>query len=149
MILGILAALVMPRFVSATDESRRTTLLDQLRICREQLAVYKAQHGEMWPGTTASVPAGDGALFKSHLTTYTDIDGNAQAGKDATHKFGPYLPSIPVNPISGMDTVKIDASADPLPTPDGTTGWIFQPATGRLSANLSTSDPNGKTYVSY
>lgn len=149
MILGILAALVIPRFASATDESRRAAVADQLRLYRDQINVYKAQHADMVPGVTAAVPAGTVPLFISHLTGYTDVNGDAAAAPDTTHKFGPYLPSMPLNPISNLDTVKIDSTNDVVPTADGTTGWIFQPATGRLSINLGTNDANGKAYVSY
>jgi prepilin-type N-terminal cleavage/methylation domain-containing protein len=149
MILGILAAIVIPRYASATDESRRAATADQLRLYRDQINVYKAQHAELLPGTTAAAPAGSATLFAAHLTTYSDLAGATSTTKDATHKFGPYLSSMPLNPISGLDTVKIDPSTATEPTPDGTTGWIFQPATGRLSINLATQDPDGKAYVSY
>jgi general secretion pathway protein G len=149
MILGILAAIVIPQYSSATSESRRATIADQLRLYRDQINVYKAQHTDNVPGVTAAVPAGSVALFAAHLTTYTDVAGDSSATKDATHKFGPYLPVMPLNPINGLDTVKIDATSATVPTPDGTTGWIYQPSTGRLSINLTTQDPDGKAYVSY
>ena len=149
MILGILASVVIPRYSSATDESRRAAVADQLRLYRDQVNVYRAQHSELWPGVTAGTPAGSEAILKSHLTGITDSNGNTSTTRDSTFKFGPYLPFMPQNPINGLDTVKIDASTAAIPTPDGTTGWIYQPVTGRVSINLGASDADGKTYVSY
>ena len=149
MILGILAAIIIPQYASATNESRRATIADQLRLYRDQINVYKAQHTDNVPGVTAAVPAGSVALFAAHLTSHTDAAGNNSATRSATFKYGPYLPVMPLNPINGLATVKIDATSAAVPTPDGTTGWIYQPATGRLSINLTTQDPDGKAYVNY
>lgn len=149
MILGILAAIVVPRYSTASEESRRATAMDQLRIFREQISLYKAEHNELWPGVTAATPAGTAAQFVDHLTLYTDVAAGTAATRDATHKFGPYLPTIPANPISGLKTVKFDFTTNAIPAADNTTGWIFQPATGRLSINTGATDAAGKTYVSY
>lgn len=149
MILAILASIVVPRYSTVTDEGRRAAIADQLRIFRDSVALYTAEHNERRPGTSAAVPAGSVALLISQLTTYTDIAGNTSATKDATHKFGPYLPVMPANPISELSTVKLDSTTAAVPTADDTTGWIYQPATGRVSINLGATDGAGKTYVNY
>lgn len=149
MILGILAALIIPRYASASDEARRAAVSDQLRLFRDQINLYSAEHRDTLPGVTASAPAGNVVTFVAHLTNYSDASGNVAATKSATHKLGPYLPTIPSNPISGTATVKIDLTTNPVPAADEATGWIFQPRTGRLSINSGALDASGKAYVSY
>ena len=148
MILSIMAMIVMPRYSLASDEARHTALKDQLRVVREQLVVFSAQHGGRWPGLTASGAVGAGDLFLRHLTQYSDGAGDTATRKDATHVFGPYLRMTPENPISQMTTVKIDATIG-TPAADDSTGWIYQPRTGRLFVNSTRQDPNGKDYIAY
>jgi general secretion pathway protein G len=43
-ILGILGVMVIPQFTSATQSARSAMLMDDLRVMRTQLEVFKAQH---------------------------------------------------------------------------------------------------------
>jgi general secretion pathway protein G len=147
MILAIMAMVVVPRFVSASGASRSAALADQIRIVREAVNIYRAQHGGQWPGvdSTGAVSA-DANLFFAQLTSYTDVRGETSATKSGTHLYGPYLLAAPANPISGLKTVTLVSAT---PTPDGATGWFYQPATGRLWPNLTASDADGKAYIDY
>src|SRR3954452_21776971 len=49
-ILGILAAIVIPQFSNASHIARENTLKDDLRYLRTQIAVFKAQHRDSPPG---------------------------------------------------------------------------------------------------
>ena len=49
-ILGILAAIAIPQFSSASGEARLSTMRDILRFMRSQITVYKAQHQDVPPG---------------------------------------------------------------------------------------------------
>jgi len=49
-ILGILAAIVIPQFSNASHVARENTLKDDLRYLRTQIAVFKAQHRDVPPG---------------------------------------------------------------------------------------------------
>jgi prepilin-type N-terminal cleavage/methylation domain-containing protein len=55
-ILGILSAIVVPQFSSATDDASRTATLDQLVKLREAINVYYFRNGNSLPQITA----GDG-----------------------------------------------------------------------------------------
>lgn len=148
-ILGIMAMVVVPQFVGASTSSRGVALADQLRIFREQMNLYRAQHQARWPGLDGDgTPSSDVAAFTAQLTTFTDRKGNTTSAKSSTFCYGPYLPGVPANPISGLKTVAIDTGIG-TPTPDGSTGWIYQPATGRLWPNNTGSDGDGKAYFSY
>jgi general secretion pathway protein G len=141
-ILGILAAIVIPQFTNASLTARENTMKDELRYLRSQITVYKAQHNDRMPGP-------DEAGFIDQLTKYSDIQGNTSDTNDSTYKFGPYLSKMPSNPLSGKTDIKFAASTSDM-TPDDTTGWIYLPGDPfQIIANTSASDANGTPYASY
>ncbi len=140
-ILAILAAVVVPQFAASTDDAKNAALDTTLANMRSSLDLYYQQHGEYPSALTDG--AGNGAdsvgAFLSQLTLYTDGDGDAQATKDATHIYGPYLrkAEIPREPmtdstaleISNTGTLGMTASAgDPG-------GWKFDNVTGQFIVN--------------
>src|SRR5262249_3312377 len=59
-ILGILAAIVIPQFTSASESAKGSNLLSQLQTIRSQLELYQVQHNGSYPtlaqlGTTWDV----------------------------------------------------------------------------------------------
>jgi len=134
-ILGILAAIVIPQFTSASAEARISNLATNLQTMRSQLLLYKTQHIETFPGS-----ASDATLFGTQMTQYTDANGGVSATPDTSHPFGPYLQTVPPNPISGVNTVTVvnsGSTAFAAPTTDG--GWWFNMVTGELRADLKDS----------
>jgi general secretion pathway protein G len=127
-ILGILAAIVIPQFTQASTQAKESNLKTNLQTIRSQLLLYKMQHdAEAYPGAT----------FVAQMTTYTNSAGVAQAAADATHNLGPYLQTIPVNSASNLATVRIVTGAGTAfaaPTTDG--GWWFNDTTGEFRADL-------------
>jgi general secretion pathway protein G len=147
-ILGILASIVIPQFSSASMEARATVLKDELRYMRSQIQIYKAQHFDKFPGFPVGGGEPSADLFTDQMTLHTDIHGNSSASRSSTHEFGPYLSRLPKNTINNLDTVQVVDGTGGMTT-DGTTGWLYQPATGKIIANLTTNDPNGTAYSSY
>ena len=148
-ILGILAAIAIPKLSNASLLARESTLKDDLRLLRTQVGVYKSQHA-VFPG----FPGGDSSQTPTaqtcydQLLQYTDIAGNVSATSSTQYRWGPYVTSMPANPINGQTSWKILADSDPF-TPDDTTGWLYQPTTGRIAANSSGNDQNGRALVQY
>ena len=70
-ILGILAAIVIPQFTDASTEAKTSSLCSDLQTVRSQLELYKIQHNDAIPA-----PEADGASW-NRMTQYTDIDGNS------------------------------------------------------------------------
>jgi len=130
-ILGILAAIVIPQFTQASTQAKESNLKTNLQTVRSQLLLYKMQHdGEAYPDSD----------FVNQMTTYTNPAGAAQATADATHTLGPYLQSIPINPVSLINTVRIVSGATTTfsaPSTEG--GWWFNSTTGEFRADLTTS----------
>src|SRR2546428_14126377 len=82
-ILGILAAIVIPQFTNASQDARKSSLASQLQTLRSQIELYKLQHGDALPDITT---AGSGW---TPLTTVTAYNGT---------NFGPYMQASSVNP---------------------------------------------------
>jgi general secretion pathway protein G len=91
-ILGILAALVLPKFTSASVSARVSATKSQLRGIRVALDRYKMAHSDTYPAI--------GDLWGA-LTGKTDLDGTL----NASGSFGPYLLSPPGNPFTSSSTV--------------------------------------------
>ncbi len=150
-ILAILAALVLPQFSNASNMARENTLREDLRFMRMQLLVYAAQHDDVPPGypggeTTADPTA---EAFVSQLTQPTDKSGTVGEASDSTYRFGPYLRSMPANPINNLTTVRIVDSGDFPEEAAGTHGWIYQPDTVTIAADAPGTDTNGVAYINY
>src|SRR5436309_15994207 len=65
-ILGILAAIVIPQFTNASQDARESALLSQLQTLRSQIELYKLQHKDVLPDLVTNW---------NPMTTKTTIDG--------------------------------------------------------------------------
>lgn len=149
-ILGILAAMVVPKLSNATQISRENTLRDDMRFLRTQITVFASQHGDVFPGfpggNLSSTPTATD--FITQLTSYSDAVCNTSANGSTTYCFGPYLSRMPDNPLNSLSTVLI-VSGTGVMTPDGTTGWLYQPKTGQILPNLAGNDSTNVAFTSY
>jgi general secretion pathway protein G len=158
-ILGILAAIVIPQVSNATHQAREATLKDDLRFLRLQVQVYKAQHLDVAPGyasddVTATPSESD---FIAQMTQFSAADGSVNASGSATYRFGPYLSRMATNPISGEGSIYLIGNGQPLPSASdfpimngaAPFGWIYKPQTQEWLANLAGSDNSGTAYASY
>ena len=153
-ILGILATIVIPQFSNASHEARENTLKDDLRYLRIQIQVFKAQHEDLAPGYPGgnSSAAPTEAAFVDQMTKHTDVRGTTNSSATPVYRFGPYLSSVPENPLNGKKAIKVIANGNALPAPvaaDGSTGFIYKPQTQEIIANLTGNDSTGKPYAQY
>jgi len=140
-ILGILAAIVIPQFTNASEDARKSSLTSQLQTIRSQVELYKLQHRDTFPTDTG---AADGIWEWERMTAKTDEDGAAYTGAvGQTGPFGPYLQAAPVNNLNGKAPMApaVDDDAARLGAYP-TAGWIFSEATGKIWATGKT----GKMY---
>ena len=128
-ILGILAAVVIPQFNTAAAESKESALASNLATIRQAVELYKVQHDDNYPGSA----------IVNQLTMTTDASGST-----AGTKYGPYLRnSFPENPIDGSSTVSVESMAAPSGSDEG---WIYDDTTGEFRANTDGAGPSGKNY---
>lgn len=129
-ILGILAAIVVPQFSDASSSAKLSSLVSDLQTARSQIQLYKVQHNGDLPGAgTASVT--------DALTKYTDVNGAlATTQAPGSGVFGPYLQQIPVNPFNASSVITENGTIG-----DGGTssGWEFNTTTGAFQADDSTA----------
>lgn len=136
-ILGILAAAVLPQFMGADTESRETAVVQNLRTLRSQIAAYRVHHAGSHPaqGTT------DAAAFRDALILSSDEAGTP--GPPGTKPFGPYiLGEIPPNSYNNRRDVKV-VTSDDLPPADNSTGWIYSSTSGRIKLNSTGTTETG------
>src|SRR5436190_8439531 len=53
-ILGILAAIVIPQFTNASTDARKASLLSQLQTLRSQVQLFRLQHNDVLPDLVAN-----------------------------------------------------------------------------------------------
>jgi general secretion pathway protein G len=120
-ILGILAAIVIPQFTEASTEAKTSSLCTDLQTMRSQIELYKIQHNDDLPAVAGEANAD----FEARMTAKTDINGDA--GTD----YGPYLQKIPTNQFNDLNTVRIDGAAAGA----NTDGWRFDTTSGDFNAD--------------
>jgi general secretion pathway protein G len=143
-ILGILAAIVIPQFTNASQDARKNSLTSQLQTIRSQVELYKMQHLDKLPPALAAGGA-DGAVVWADMCTKT----NAQhlTGLDDS-KFGPYLQAPPLNPLNGfagVDVLAADVDHGSGGQQEAHTGFgfVINPTLGKIWA---TSAAQGYIY---
>lgn len=129
-ILGILAAIVIPQFTNASTDARKSNMASQDQTIKSQISLYSLQHQDTYP-TAAQ------GLF-TQLTSISDDTGTIPPGT-GLQAFGPYLQSTPINPLTGVSTVDYLTSSPTVETNGaggtsvGTTyGWVYVAATGEF-----------------
>ena len=143
-IIGILAAIAIPRMSRATVGATDSALSANVAVLRNAIDLYSTEHGGAFPVL---------ATIDAQLTQYTDASGATAATKDTTHIYGPYLrktPPLPMGPTGYKNaTTYVDGSTG---TPGTSAGaWFYNATTGTISANLDATqvDATGKLYNTY
>lgn len=112
-ILGILAAIVVPQFTKATDDASSTATYDTLNRVRRAVEIYHARNNSQWPDASA----GNG--------TWGGLNGPDS----------PFMREAPLNQWVG----KVNGRVIVIGTGPDTGyqdqyGWIYDPATGDVWA---------------
>jgi general secretion pathway protein G len=123
-ILGILAAIVVPHFTDAALNAQTANLKSQLQTVRAAIQLYRVQHRDATPDLVGT--------NWSAFTDKTDSWGNPSVDP---HDWGPYMQDSPKNPLVGTTT--ISDKADPG------VGWVYDRASGTISA---TADNTGTAF---
>ncbi len=138
-IMGILAAIVIPQFSSASSQARETYLTESLENLRTKVRIYQAEHNGLLPGQEGTSAA--------HITRQTSsqrfadallnrTNENGQIGVSSKHRFGPYLECLPANPFvtRNADRIEIDGEAG-----NGDHGWHLT-TKGRKAGHIAPDD---------
>jgi general secretion pathway protein G len=140
-ILGILAAIVIPQFTNASTEARESALVSNLQSVRSQIELYKVQHNN------DALPGAGTATFNECMEGYTDKNG-AVVAQGTAGALGKYMEKIPVNPFSTLDSVATPALLVRVETGASTAGantahWVYNTGTGTFQADDALSNSEG------
>jgi prepilin-type N-terminal cleavage/methylation domain-containing protein len=156
-ILGLVAALTLPRFSTAAEAPNGGALLhERLKILRVAIERFHEDHG-LYPGRELSNSAADcsAATLVAQLTQFTNEQGGSSPVRAGGHAFGPYLrdgiPACPVPPQAGLNGVQIVATGNALSYSPAAraAGWLYNCETGHIEPNSDAMDPGGRAYMSY
>ncbi len=151
-LLGVMAAIVVPALAGWGIAAQRTTLAMNLSLLRRFIPVYTSQHGETHPG----YPNGDRsaapteAAFVDQATLSSNKYGQTAPRGTMGFPLGPYISNVPPNPFNKLATVGILADGDAFPAAaDGLYGWLYKPATGEIRPDNPEADTHGIPYYEY
>lgn len=151
-LLGVLAAIVVPALAGWGVAAQRTTLAMNLSLLRRFIPVYTSQHGETPPGylngDRSAAPTEQ--AFVNQATLSSNKNGQTAAPGTVGFPYGPYISNVPPNPFNRLATVGFIASGDSFPgAADGDFGWLYNPATGEIRPDNTEVDPTGILYYEY
>ena len=154
LLLGLVAALTVPRFSRASSADVEPDVRVPLSVLRNAIEMYYFDHGA-YPGQNSdgTDPAGSAAAFQSQLTKFTDEAGRVADRRDERHQFGPYLragiPPCLVPPNRGQTGVAM-VTTRPGYLPEATTaGWVYNCQTGDIVMNSDAVDAEDMAYDQY
>jgi general secretion pathway protein G len=115
-ILGILAAIVIPQFTNASQSAKASSLTSQLQTIRSQLELFQLQHNGTYPSLDATW-----AILTNKSSA---IETGPTAGSGTN--YGPYLQQPPVNPFENSSSIGAAPAAG--------VGWVYSAANGSIKA---------------
>ena len=134
-ILGILAAIALPRFQSNSQQAKEAAAKSNLRILRQQIEVYAAQHNSVPPG----YPNDD--MTKSPGFIYFLLQMTKQYH---------YLSELPRNPFNDRKTIKLLRDTEDFPAEaTGNFGWFYKPLTKSVRLDWPGTDSKGASFYDY
>jgi len=125
MILGILAAVAVPKLINATAAATDNSLKQTVHVVRNAIELYAAQHNSALPGGSSPTEATFTADLKEYL----------QNG------------AFPTCPVGKKDTSVsiVDVAPDTPLTPDNATSWMYNKRDGRFIVNSNAACADGST----
>jgi general secretion pathway protein G len=122
-ILGVIAAIAIPRMTKGAQGADIKGMRSDLAVLRGAIELYAAEH-DAYP-TLAQLP---NALIKR-----TDKDGTV----NASGAYGPYVAIIPALKTGAKagQTAFVAPAANPPAAEEASAGWLYDQASGTLWAN--------------
>jgi general secretion pathway protein G len=151
-LLGILAAVVLPSFTGYTVSARESAVKDTLMTMRTQIEFYRMQHDGTLPGYMNGNPISEMLLELQFIAT-TTVTGAVSPSTTPTspYLYGPYVKKLPENPFNNLTNIAYVAEATAFSAVvDGTSsGWLYKKETGDFVINWTGMDSKGVYFYDY
>ncbi len=150
-IIGILAALAIPKLQGNTTQAKEAAAKDMLFTLRTQIELYKIDHGGVRPGYIGAIQA-PGATLVNQFIGISKATGAAMSSAipSSDYPYGPYLGNMPKNPFNNKADIKYVVNGTAFATAaDDTTGWLYTKETGKVALNTKGEDTTGVKYTDY
>jgi prepilin-type N-terminal cleavage/methylation domain-containing protein len=132
-ILGILAAITLPKVQGQITAAKEAAAKDNLRILRNAIGLYATQHNGIPPGYPNDNPS---------LPVLTAAFILAMRGT--------YLNALPENPFNNKTSFQMIANGASFPSAaTGQYGWVYQPQTKTIKLDWPGTDKDGVRYYDY
>lgn len=130
-ILGILAAVVIPQFTDATTSARTETFNSNIQSLQSMFELYRAQHNDTypWDDGTGALDADQNILDR--LEQITDVDGAVDNTLAPPAARGPYTNAVPENPFDNDGSVTF-GSCNVGDAPVAGADWTIVLETGEI-----------------
>ncbi len=132
-IIGIIAAIAVPRFSSAIEKSADAAVAQNVAVLQKAIDLYTAEHADLSPAREAGGATSTPNAMIRRLIQRTDASG----ALESTGIYGPYLRAWPENPANGRRSLRIDGAAAGA----NTHGWRFDSATGVIQSDAPAGAP--------
>jgi prepilin-type N-terminal cleavage/methylation domain-containing protein len=134
-VIGILAAMVVPKVQDYSAQAREAAAKENLQILRGVIELYASKHNGIPPGYMNDDPVAHPAPNAWFATTQL-ADSHL-------------LRAIPKNPFNGMATLWCLPNNTDFPSATGAFGYIYKPATKTIKLDASGADSKGVNYSDY
>ena len=121
MILGILAAIAVPKLINTTGTATDNGLKQTVHVVRDAIEYFSSQNAGAFPGAD-----GNETTFKNDIKPYLRGD-------------------FPKSSVGTKDDVVTIVTTAGTTTPTGTTGWIYNNADGTFLVNSTAVSTDGVT----
>jgi len=152
MVIGIIAAVAIPRMSRGSCGAADSAVSLDLALLRNAIDMYQSDHDGQYP-----VPSGSVTVAEL-LLQYSDRHGqNVSAAKSArvgTIVYGPYLRSIPaisVGTNKGGNGIAVSTASGVTASGGPGIGWLYNSADGTIEpyTGAVSTDSSGRLYASY
>lgn len=120
-VLAVLAAIVLPKFMDSGKRSRESALKSDLKLVRNAISLFRNDTG-LYPLTLDDLAA--------TTVPAKGSDGTSDVALTASSWHGPYIQSVPVDPVSD-------------------TAYTYTKTTGTLTSSASGNGLDGTAYSSW
>ena len=136
-LLGILSALIYPRFQQMQEAGREAATKSNIGAIKSAISIYYGDHEGVWPTNLDINDRTAGFGFGNYLDVMPKVK--------ATHPVDPAK-----SPEGGSVTYKSFTDDPSLAAPGSLgKGWRYERETGRIWVNSSETDSQGVSYTTY